>query len=85
MSMYKKLSACINTSKGLTEFFKCFIGTRQGCMLSPLSFVTYLNMYIEMNYENGSQGVYLDEYFYNLFMLLYADDIAQFSDLVWRL
>ena len=61
MSMYKKLSACINTSKGLTEFFKSFIGTRQSYMLSPLLFVIYLNMYIEMNYENGSLGVYLDE------------------------
>ena len=38
-----------------------------------------------MNYENGNQGVYLNEYFCYLFMLLYADDIAQFSDLVWRL
>ena len=38
-----------------------------------------------MLYENESKGLYIDEYFCNLFMLLYADDIAQFSDRVWNL
>ena len=83
--MYNKLTACISTPEGLTEFLKCFIGTRQGCMLSPLLFILYLNKYIEIHYKNESKGLYIDEYFSNLFMLLYADDIAQFSDRVWNL
>ena len=78
MSMYKKLSARINANKDLTKLFKCFIGTHQSCMLSPLLFVIYLNMYIDVNYENESQGVYLDKYFCILFMLLYADDSTVF-------
>ena len=54
-------------------------------MLSPLLFVLYLNSYIELCNESGCQGVFIDEYFTNLMMLLYADDIAQVSDLVGRL
>ena len=38
ISMYNKLTACISTPEGLMEFFKCFIGMRKGCMLSPLLF-----------------------------------------------
>ena len=53
--------------------------------VSPLLFILYLNKYIEMHYENESKGLYIDEYFSNLFMLLYADDVAQFSDRVWNL
>ena len=85
ISMYNKLTACISTPEGLTKFLKCFIGTRQGCMLSPLLFILYLNKYIEMRYENESKGLYIDEYFSNLFMVLYANDIAQFSDRVWNM
>ena len=54
-------------------------------MWSPLLVILYLNKYIELHYENESNGLYIDEYFSNLFMLLYADDIAQFSDRVWIL
>ena len=84
-SMYSQLFACVSTYEGLTNFFKCLTGTRQGCMLSPLLFVLYLNSYIELNYNDGSKGIFLDEMFSNLFLLLYADDIAQFSDRIWYL
>ena len=45
-SMYKTLCSCVKTSEGLTEFFPCRIGTRQGCMLSPFLFVLYFNLFI---------------------------------------
>ena len=38
-----------------------------------------------MCYANNSQGIYLDEFYDNLLMLLYADDIAQVADMVGRL
>ena len=36
MSMGKQFTVCIYISKGLTEFFKCFIVICQGCMLKPI-------------------------------------------------
>ena len=40
-AMYKNLIACINDCKDLTEFFSCFIGTLQDCMLNQLLSVKY--------------------------------------------
>jgi len=41
-SMYEQLKTCVRTDNGLTEWFKCVIGTRQDCMLSSLLFAAYL-------------------------------------------
>ena len=57
-----------------------FYRNEKGMYVESFIILLYLNKYIEMHYENESKGLYIDEYFSNLFMLLYADDIAQFSE-----
>ncbi len=42
ISMYSNLKSCVKTQNGLTEFFRCLIGTRQGCMISPFLFILYI-------------------------------------------
>ena len=42
--------------------------------MSHLLFILYLNKYVKMQYGNESKGLYIDVYFRNLFMLLYADE-----------
>ena len=37
-SMYSQLKSCVKVKKGLTQFFDCHIGTRQGCVSSPIIF-----------------------------------------------
>jgi len=64
-SMYEQLKACVRTDNGLTEWFKCVIGTRRGCMLSPLLFALYFNEYIELLGSEGCRGIFLYECFPN--------------------
>ena len=41
-SMYENLRSCVRTQGGLTHYFDCSVGTRQGCMLSPFLFALYI-------------------------------------------
>ena len=84
-SMYSKLTPCIKTSCGITNYFKCVIGTRQGCMASPLLFILFVNVLTDMFEEHQCPGIYVNELFPSLNALLYADDIILMNDTVGRL
>jgi len=79
-SMCEHINACVRTDNGLTEWFKCVIGTRQGCMLSLLLFAPYLNEFIELFGSQGCRGILVSEYFPTVNILLYANDLVQCSD-----
>jgi len=83
--MYAKLKSCVKTPSGLTRLFDCLIGTRQGCMISPLLFIFYINQLVYMCQQSGNPGVYLSEHFSSVQIILYADDIAMVNDTVGRL
>ena len=83
-SMYSKLQTSIIVPNGITEYFKCDIGTRQGCMISPTLFVLFLNHLYEM-FQKDCHGIFISEFVPNLTSLFYADDIANVSDSVGRL
>ena len=42
-SMYSQLKSCVKVKNGLTQFFNCYIGTRQGCASSPIIFTLFIN------------------------------------------
>ena len=48
-SMYNNPKSCVLTPAGITELFDCSVGTRQGCMVSPLLYVLYLNEFTTDN------------------------------------
>ena len=84
-AMYSNLKSCVKTNDGLSEYFSCCKGTRQGCMFSPF-FLKYLNEFIDSlrdSYTN--EGVHVSDMYNNHKLLLYADDIAMFNDTVGRL
>ena len=84
--MYQKLNSCIQTSSGcITESFPCSKGTRQGCMLSPLMFIFYINELIKQSEANQCKGIYVDEKHQNVSMLLYADDVVLMADNIGHL
>jgi hypothetical protein len=84
-SMYARLKSCVKTPSGLTRLFECLIGTRQGCMISPLLFILYINQLVYMCQQAGNPGLYLNEHFPSVHVIMYADDIAMVNDTVGRL
>ena len=81
-SMYSKLKASVRTNSGLTEWFECIVGTRQGCMLSPFLFAMYVNEFDLLRLE-GCRGIQISaEQFPGVNVLMYADDMVLCSDTV---
>ena len=83
--MYSKMKACVKTKQGLTEFFNCTIGTRQGCMLSPFLFSFFIGELVQMLKDSGCEGKFVNEDFTDIKIVLYADDIATGGDSLGRL
>jgi hypothetical protein len=84
-SMYANLKSCIKLPSGITEYFNCTVGTRQGCMLSPLLFSLYIGEFVDMLNNNNCAGIYVSENAPSIISLLYADDLANCGDSVGRL
>lgn len=78
-NMYNDIKSCVRTEEGLSDFFTCECGVRQGENLSPLLFSIYLNDLENYLFENSCKGI---NYKHNLnenillkiIVLLYADD-----------
>ena len=81
--MYRKLNSQVQScDSNISETFSCTIGTRQGCMISPFLFIMYMNELVKEANERECKGVYVDENFKNINMLLYADDLVLLGDIV---
>ena len=80
-SMYRSLRSCVNTPASITDYFRCTIGTHQGCMLSPVLFSLFINDLVSYTNKVGCEGIYIDEEVQNLNILMYADDVAEGSDM----
>ena len=52
-NMYSRLKSCVRTEDGLTDYFKCTIGTRQGCILSPFLSAFYIVELVDMMRDKG--------------------------------
>ena len=84
-NMYNTLRSCVKTREGLTGFFPCEIGTRQGCMLSPFLFTIYLNELILELRNEGESGIFINENIGYIQTLVYADDLVCVADTVGNL
>jgi hypothetical protein len=83
--MYSQLKSCIKTPQGLSEYFRCVIGTRQGCMISPFLFILYINKLVKFCNIAGCDGLFINEVHPIVHMLMFAEDIAIFDDSIGRL
>ena len=76
ISIYNNLCSCVKLGKG----FRCNIGTRQGCKLSPILFNLFINEIIEELKRSGIQGIQISDDGSDILTILYADDMANVSD-----
>jgi len=83
--MYSQLKSCIKTPQGLSEYFRGEIGIRQGYLISPFLFILYINELVKFCNIAGCNGLFINEIYHNVHMLMFADDIAILNDSIGRL
>ena len=84
--MYKNIKSRVKTAEGMSAFFPCQTGVRQGENLSPLLFSIYLDDlrgYFNINQvpgvscETDEEDIYV---FLKIIVLLFADDTVIFGN-----
>ena len=82
--VYSNGKATVRTDEGLTDFFECKLGVRQGCMLSPRLFIIFISesekMLRKLKFRGTSIGNAIE-----VFLPMYADDIVFLGDTVIEL
>ena len=83
IAMYSNLCSCVKIDKQkCTSNFKCNIGTRQGCKLSTILFILFINDLIDELNDSGIQGIQISADDPDVLTILYADDMANVGDTV---
>jgi len=78
-SMYESVSCCVKCADGITDFFECTTGLKQGCKISPLLFSLLMTSLTSEIRCKGRHGVQLLVNDTELFVLVFADDIVLVS------
>jgi hypothetical protein len=71
-SMYAQLKSYVKSPGGLSDFFNCNVGTKQGCMLTQFLFLIFLNEFIDLLESANCKGIFVDEHVPNLLQRLFA-------------
>ena len=80
--IYATVGACVMSKSGFNDFFECFPGLKQGCILSPVLFSMLMNELANEILEKGKHGVSLGPAEIELFLLLFAADLTLLSSTV---
>lgn len=78
-AMYSSLISCVRVNDVYSDFFECPVGVRQGCVLSPTLFSMFINQLANHMNGAGRHGVQMLPGLLELFILLFADDVALLS------
>ena len=81
-SIYTSVKASVRANNTLTDEFNCPVGLRQGCPLSPMLFCLFINELHEKMKQEGIRGIQLFPDIIEVFILMFADDIALLADTV---
>ena len=81
-SMYGQLKYCVKVSDGLTRYFECNIGTKQGCVSSPIIFSLFINDMLAYLRDKCRPGISVTYDIDEVFALMFADDVASVAETV---
>ena len=83
IAMYSNLCYCVKIdNQKCTSYFKCNIGTRQGCKLSTILFILFIKDLIGELNNSGIKGIQISSNDPDVLTNLYADDMANVGDTV---
>ena len=80
--MLKIVKACVRTTEGLTYYFDCPTGLKQGCIASPVLFLMFINELVCIFENSGIRSFRLYPELTEILLLMLADDLALVSDTV---
>lgn len=84
-SIYSQLKACVKVKGGLPTFFECNVGTRQGCVSSPIIFSLFINDLVAYLKQKCRSGIFISNDIEDLYALMFADDISSVAETVVKL
>ncbi len=79
------MGACVRTANGMTSYFPCSIGTRQGCVSSSLLFSLFINDLATRLREQCGSGIFVSNRIPDILCLMFADDIANCAETAVKL
>lgn len=79
-SMYNNVKVRIRCGSKLTDYISCTYGVKQGDVCSPILFSLFINELAREVIENGKHGARFSLDYFELFILLLADDVVLLSE-----
>ena len=76
------VQGCVRTSQGYTDTCSCPVGLLQGCSLSPILFAMFIDEFYTLLCDCDVRGIQLLPNLTEIFLLMFADDIALIADTV---
>ena len=76
-AMYASSKACVRCSGSeLSDYFECLQGLKQGCLCSPIFFTYFIIELANDITRGGIHGIQFMPNQIELFLMLFADDLA---------
>ena len=66
----------LNFKNGSARYFECYVGTRQGCISSPIMFSPFINELVSCLQHEYDGDIFVTNQIQDLFALMLAADVA---------
>ena len=83
--MYQQLKSCVKVEGGLTDVLQCNIGTRQGCVSSPIILSLFINDLVTYLRTKCGKGIHINNDSDDIHAFMFADDASSVADTVLNL